>query len=186
MLSSVDRAQCVGEEAEQPPFPNQPMTRYQAFYTSCYTSLDTFTRGHADEVVRLATFLFVGGAASLVNLGLVWLFSRHTTVPYAAYTIVATEVSLLCNFALNDRLTFRSLLDGRRSWWKRCLRFHGPATVGFLLTLLISDIAYYAGHLTPLFAQGLAILIVMFVNFAMHRLWTYRPARPASHRQSAH
>ena len=185
MLSSVERAQRVGEETEQLPFPNQPMTRYQAFYTSCYTSLDTFTRGHAAEALRLASFLFVGGAASLVNLGLVWLFSRHTTLPYAVYTIIATEVSLLCNFALNDLLTFRSLLDGRRSWWKRCVRFHGPATVGFLLTLLISYIAYYLGHLAPIIAQGLAILIVMFVNFAMHRLWTYRPSRQASHRHSA-
>lgn len=185
MLSSVDRAQRAGEAVEQVPFPNQPMTRYQAFYTSCYSSLDTLTRGHAAEVLRLTSFLFVGGVASLVNLGLVWLFSRHTAVPYAVYTIIATEVSLLCNFALNDRMTFRSLLDGQRSWWKRCVRFHGPATVGFLLTLLISDMAYYLGHLTPLFAQGLAILIVTFVNFAMHRLWTYRPARQASHRQSA-
>jgi putative flippase GtrA len=176
MLSSVERVSDVGEAAEQSPLSNHPMTRYQVFYTSCYSSLNALTRGHAAEVIRLASFLFVGGVATLVNLGLVWLFSRHTPLPYALYTILATEVSLLCNFSLNDRLTFRSLLDGRRSWWKRCVRFHGPATVGFLLTLFISDTAYYVGHLAPVFAQGLAILIVTFVNFFMHRLWTYRPS----------
>ncbi len=155
------------------------MLSSQAFYRYCSARLDPYTRGHTAEVMRVVSFLIVGGLGTLVNLACVWVFSRYTSLPYDVYIVLATEIALLCNFWLNDRFTFHSLVDSRRPFWLRCVRFHGPSALGFVLTLVISYLAHHVGHLSPVPAQAVAILIVTIVNFLMHRLWTYRAAAQA-------
>ncbi len=172
MLSSVEPVERQ-EEAATLPQPSGNEAPSQVFYSVGTAWLNRVSRGHAAEALRLGSFLLVGGLATLPNLACVWLFARYTPLPYDVYIVLATELSLLCNFALNDRLTFHAL-GRQRSWWVRCLRFHGPASVGFVLTLLLSSGAHHLAHLPPVLAQGVAIGIVTFVNFAMHRLWTYR------------
>jgi putative flippase GtrA len=176
MLTRLERVGGLEEEASHAEMLLTRHPRSELFSTALLRWLDRWTWGHGAQALRLASFLIVGGLGTVVNLACVWVFSRHTALPYALYIVLATEVSLLCNFALNDRFTFRALVDGRRSWGKRCLRFHAPAMLGFVLTLLLSDVAHYVLHLPPLIAQGGAILIVTFVNFAVHHLWTYRAA----------
>ncbi len=157
----------------------------QAFYRFCFARLDVYTRGHAAEALRVMSFLVVGGFGTLVNLGCVWVFSRYTSLPYDVYIVLATEIALLCNFLLNDRFTFHSLGGKQRPFWLRCVRFHGPSALGFVLTLALSYLAHHIGHLTPVLAQAVAILIVTVVNFSMHRLWTYRASAHAAQNQPA-
>ncbi len=185
MLSSIERVQEADGVTEQPDLSNQPLSRYQAFSRFCLARLDVYTRGHAAEVARLISFLIVGGFGALVNLACVWVFSRYTALPYDVYIVLATEIALLCNFLLNDRFTFHALVGNQRPFWLRCVRFHGPSALGFVLTLLISYIAHHAGHLAPVLAQAVALLIVTFVNFSMHRLWTYRAAAQTPQNQPA-
>ncbi len=179
MLTSLERVGGLEEEASRAELLLTRRARSHVFSLPFVRWLDRWTWGHGEQALRLASFLIVGGLGTVVNLGCVWLFSRYTPLPYALYIVLATEISLVCNFALNDRFTFRALVDGRRRWWVRCLRFHAPAMLGFVLTLLLSDGAHYLLHLPPLFAQGAAIFIVTFVNFAVHHLWTYRAAPEA-------
>jgi putative flippase GtrA len=152
-------------------------------YRRAYAVVDAKTGGKAAEVQRLVAFLAVGGTASLLNLACVWSFDRllHPTSGLAVFLVLAlaTEISLLANFLLNDRFTFRAMVGEHRTFWQRCVRFHGPAMVGFALTLLISNLAHHLGHLTLTVSQAIAILIVTVVNFLMHRHWTYRAAKPA-------
>jgi putative flippase GtrA len=185
MVSRIERVQETDDAAEQPSLPDQPLTRYQAFYRRSSARLDVYTRGHATEIIRLASFLIVGGVGTVVNLVAVWVFSRYTSLPYDAYIVIATEIALLCNFLLNDRFTFHSLVDSQRPFWLRCLRFHGPSALGFVLTLVISYLAHHAGHLPPVSAQAVAILIVTVVNFCMHRFWTYRAVSQTPQEQPA-
>ncbi len=187
MLSGLEPVQDV-DDAMEPAATGLalPPPRYQAFYRFWFARLDVYTRGHAAEVMRLLSFLVVGGLGALVNLACVWVFSRATTLPYAVYIVLSTEIALLFNFLLNDRITFHSLVDSRRPFWLRCVRFHGPSALGFVLTLVISFVAHQAGHLSPLVAQGIAILIVTVVNFMMHRLWTYRAVASGPQGQPAH
>lgn len=185
MLSSIERVQEGAEVAEHAAFLDQPPTRYQAFTRYCAARLDHYTHGHAAEVTRVVSFLIVGGLGALVNLGCVWLFSTLTPLPHEAYIVLATEIALLFNFLLNDRFTFHTMVDSRRPFWLRCLRFHGPSALGFVLTLLISYVVYHYGHLSSVLAQAVAILVVTVVNFLMHHFWTYRPMTPLRQEQPA-
>lgn len=145
-----------------------------------YSWVDRASNGRGQSILRLVSFLVVGGSASALNLICVWLFTKidetrlNDAIPVFFLLVLSTEISLIFNFWLNDRFTFRSLIDRRRTWLQRCLRFHGPASVGFALTLIISNSAHYGAHLSPVTAQAIAIVIVTGVNFVMHRFWTYR------------
>lgn len=154
------------------------------WYRALYGRVNRLSGGKASTLEQLGAFLVVGGSAALVNLLVIQAFDMYNTahpqtqVPYLALTAIATEISLLCNFVLNDSITFRHQIDRGRTYLQRCVRFHGPASVGFFLTLILS----YVFHLLlprsrPIVPQAIAILIVTFVNFAMHKFWTYRPKR---------
>jgi|GEM_PF-3129421 len=159
--------------------------RANTLYGRLYRTVDEVTRGHAALVVQLVSFLGIGGSASIVNLVIVFGLDRFNhlqsslLIPNFVISAIATEISLVYNFALNDRYTFRLLADMRKTWLQRLLRFHLPASVGFLLTLLIATTLNTQVHLKLVIAQTIAILIVVFVNYAMHRFWTYRTHTPA-------
>jgi putative flippase GtrA len=142
--------------------------------------LDRASNGHGEELLRIISFLIVGGSAALVNLVAIFVLDRifrptpADVVLYLVLSGIATEISVIENFSLNDRFTFRSLIDARRTWLQRCIRFHGPASVGYVLTLAISYSTFRITHIAVV-SQAIAIVIVTAVNFAMHRFWTYRP-----------
>jgi putative flippase GtrA len=157
-----------------------------AVYDRLYQWVDQKSNGKGAEIIRLGQFLLVGGSASVLNLICVALLdhSFHPTSALAVFlvTLVATEISLLYNFALNDRFTFRSLIGEHRTMLQRCIRFHGPASVGFILTLTISNgihhfVTIRGQHLSLVVGQAIAIVIVTAVNFFMHRHWTYREVK---------
>lgn len=159
-----------------------------AWFCWFYARVDRISHGRAATVMPVLSFLFVGGTASIVNLAVVFLCdlidrTHHNDLTrHIIYSALATEISLLYNFALNDRFTFRALVDQRRRWWQRCLRFHIPASVGFVMTLALSSLFFTLTTKIPyhsILAQALAILIVTVVNFMMHRFWTYRPVKTA-------
>ncbi|MBA3824949.1 MAG: GtrA family protein [Ktedonobacterales bacterium] len=160
------------------------------WFRSFHAWLDRASGGRAAKLMPLLSFLVIGGSASVLNLVIIFAldFIRHPMpkdlVLHTIYSAIATEVSLIYNFMLNDRFTFRALVDMRRSWLQRCIRFHGPASVGFVLTLALSNlfVILLPAHLphNSVIAQAMAIVIVTAVNFTMHRFWTYRPSKSAA------
>jgi putative flippase GtrA len=157
---------------------------HPGWYEQIYRLIDAKSGGKAAEFVRLSQFLVVGGSASVLNLVCVALFDKlfkpSGVWPVFFVILAATEISLIFNFALNDRFTFRALVSEHRTWLQRCVRFHGPASLGFVLTLLISNGVHnlvtlsHGKHPPLVVGQAIAIVIVTAVNFLMHRHWTYR------------
>ena len=131
-------------------------------------------------VVQLFSFLCVGGFGAVVNLlcfsGVYYPLLEVTNrfLAYGIAFVVATEVSIVSNFILNDRLTFGDL--HARCWQARCLRYHVTSISGVLLTF---GIAFSLLHLLPvpaLLAQAAALIIATAWNFVFHHLFTYRYA----------
>jgi putative flippase GtrA len=131
------------------------------------------------EVQRVLYFLFIGGVVASANLGVVWFLAHLHRVPYVVAITIATELSILASFALNDRLTFSGLARRGHPLSVRCLRFHSASALGALLTIAFSTAIHGLLHLRPVIAQLTAIVIVSAINFLMHRFWTYGGARAA-------
>lgn len=142
-----------------------------------YTRLTRVSRGHTDEIVRLIAFLAIGAVVASINLLMVWVLSHQHLLPYVIYITLATEVSILCSFMLNDRITFQRLIASGHIWHVRCLRFHSAAAVGALFTIGLSTVMYHLAHFPPVAAQFTAIVVATGLNYSMHRFWTYRPNR---------
>jgi len=147
--------------------------------------VDSVSKGRAGQLQRFVSFAFLGGIASLVNLGIFSVMLSRTVpanyeVRYLLAFLLASEISIIVNFSLNDYFTFRHLPGHARSWGARCTRFHMTSVSAILLTLLISFAFHYGLHVHPVLAQAIAILIVLFYNFTIHHLFTYRHVKGAA------
>src|SRR5262245_48233373 len=80
---------------------------------------------------RLARFCVTGASGVGVNMGLLILMTELCRLPYLLSSLVAIEVSILTNFALNNAWTWR---DRRTSpLVHRLLKYHAVAGVTALL-----------------------------------------------------
>lgn len=139
--------------------------------------LHTHRAENYETIVRLFSFLCIGGFGALVNLlcfsGVYYAILEVTNsfITYGMAFVVGTEVSIVSNFILNDRLTFGDL--HARSWQARCLRYHVTSAGGVLLTLVSSFSLLHVLHFPPLPAQATALIIATACNFVLHRVFTY-------------
>lgn len=131
------------------------------------------------ELSRIIAFLFAGGVSAVVTITVTKLFYDivlHNIGPlnFLLSALVGTEVGILVNFAINDRLAFRDLSGHTRRFPVRLLRFHVTCATGQSLILLISWMLHDEAKLGTVVAQALPIVLVTGINFALHRFWTYR------------
>jgi len=125
--------------------------------------------------LRWLKFNLVGGLGILVQLGCLALlrFRMH----YLAATALAVEIAVLHNFAWHERFTWKDRPGGGRERLLRLLRFHlGNGAVSILgnlgLMWLLVD-RFHMKHL--LVANGIAIAICSFLNFALGEWFVFRP-----------
>lgn len=146
--------------------------------------VDELTRGRAGWVQRFFSFAFIGGIAACVNLIVFYIvdnfvhLSVNSMVHNAIAFIVANEISLLANFIPNDYFTFRRMAR-HRSWAVRSARFHLTACSGITLTYILQFCFNFFLHLPSMIALATAIWIVLFYNFTVHHVFTYRHKKPA-------
>ncbi|GCE18932.1 GtrA family protein [Dictyobacter kobayashii] len=141
--------------------------------------VDVITGGRAGSLVQFASFLFIGGTTTIVNLIILYIVLNYISLPNAFIhnalgSALGSELSLLANFALNDRFTFRYAPGHERSWFARLSRFHATAIVGILLTIGIQSLLITLLHINALIGQAIAVIIVLFYNFFFHQFFTYR------------
>jgi putative flippase GtrA len=139
-----------------------------------YAKLQTLR--HNRELRRLIAYLIAGGLSAIVTLTITSTLTELAHQPFLWAAIIGTELGILVNFSINDRLAFRDLEGHHRRWIIRLLRFHVTCATGQSLILLFSLALHDLAGWRPVFAQGLPIIVVTAFNFIMHRFWTYRGA----------
>lgn len=130
------------------------------------------------DVKRFLKFCVVGTTGFGVNIGVFWLLTRIAGLhePYDLVAlIIALEISILSNFALNDLWTFRDKrTGGLKALAVRAVKFNMVSS---------GAVAIYYAVYTPLTRllevyDLLALLFAVFVglvwNFMMNFLWTWK------------
>jgi len=108
-------------------------------------------------------FTVVGALGTILNLAIMTVLIEKAAAPTAAASCIATEVSILHNFFLNNFWTFGSRKQ-HNTLFDRFIRFHLlalfslAANVGAALLLVRIGIWYLP-------AQGLGILSAWFINY---------------------
>lgn len=125
-------------------------------------------------------FCLVGGTGVLVNLAvfnltmLVWRLMAGDDPLAAKYAgnALGFVVSVLTNYYLNRRWTFRSSGDVRRELPK----FVTVSIIAYFANLAVFTLCLTTLHIGPNASQLIAIAGVMPVNFLLNKLWSFKGA----------
>lgn len=122
--------------------------------------------------VRFLTFSIVGGIGIFVHMALLTVAVRGFELSFTIAQSVATAITMICNFALNNLLTYRDRrLKGWR-WIKGLLSFMIACSVGALANVGIAT--YLFGNRTQWMLAALAGVLVGSVwNFAVTQIYTW-------------
>ncbi|HET9918805.1 MAG TPA: GtrA family protein [Ktedonobacteraceae bacterium] len=174
----------VQEVPAAPRSPSYQPTQW-AIVNQVLDIVDRITSGRAGLCQRFFMFAFIGGLAALVNIAVFYIvfdviaLPVNETIHNVIASVFAAEISIMANFIPNDFFTFRHLAGHQRSWIARCLRFHMTSIGGSLLTFIIEFSLSHMLHVRPIFAQAIALIIVLFYNFSFHHIFTYRHVKTA-------
>lgn len=126
---------------------------------------------------RMSRFAAVGALGTIVNLLLMWLLLRETSLHYMPAAVIATEVAILHNFVLQERFVFNDLKDNRHRWWTRLLHSVLYNNVDTLARL--PALAFLVEVLTfpSVLAQGITLAVAFLARFLFVSTVVYRPRR---------
>lgn len=155
---------------------------------------------------RFVQYALVGISGVFVNLGAFWLLGHVAGLHRNLASALAIELSVLSNFALHDRWTFRDREGQTGALVGRFSRFQGVSLVGMLVqltTFIVCNIALYAlwwppaevteyfegGVWRPLFdpppvgrldviSQLGGIALGTLWNFLVNNFWTWKARDP--------
>jgi dolichol-phosphate mannosyltransferase len=128
---------------------------------------------------RFLRFAAVGGTGVAVNSGLLYLFVSQAGLAPLVAAGVATEASILSNFALNDAWTFRGL-RGNVSRITSAARYNLHALGGFGLSLAVLAFLMQAMSMHYMIANLFAIGSATLWNYVANVRWTW-PALQTPH-----
>jgi len=115
----------------------------------------------------------VGGLGVFVNMGFFFVFTRYAGISIELASPMAIEISILCNFFLNNIWTFRRR-DTKIGFGGRILRYHLVTAVAggvnYLTLLLLANKLGINDLLSNLIGIGLGT----FINFFLNSMWTWR------------
>ncbi|TKJ39714.1 hypothetical protein CEE37_10570 [candidate division LCP-89 bacterium B3_LCP] len=133
----------------------------------------SFLSGHANRFFR---FGIVGLIGVLVNLGFYTLLHDVVGIYDIIAGAIAIELSILNNFILNDRWTFRDRsTGGRKQWFKRFLAFHLSSGLVAMLAqlLMLFVLTRFMGFWDKL-AYAIGIGFGALANYLICNLWIFK------------
>jgi len=149
-------------------------------YAEQVTDNARFSWNHHESVVwqewvKLFKFGAVGLSGIIVNEGVLIYLRGYAYVILPVASIIAIELSILSNFALNDSWTFRTgQQHALPHWWQRLFSFQvvsiGGAAINFVI---LNALALYAG-VDYRIANILGILVAFAWNFWVNRRVTWK------------
>lgn len=139
--------------------------------------------GHPENR-RAASFAFVGLTGIVVNLTLLWLLHGQLGLHDLVAVPIAVEASILSNFLLNDRFTFK---DRRHDHvLQRLAKFNTVSLLALLINVAAYTILARGLGLHYLLAEFIAILVAFGANYMGNLHWTYGGAEGFSLRDNLH
>lgn len=122
--------------------------------------------------LRIVKFAGVGGFGALVNLAFLYLFTELFSIYYVFAALCSSQVSLTCNFILNDAFTWgkeKKKLGFLKRFGNFWLISH--FTIGLDLAMLFILTEYF--KIYYVLSLFLAILVSFLINFFLNKKFTF-------------
>ena len=122
--------------------------------------------------VRFLTFSVVGGLGIFVHMAVLSSALKGFELSFTIAQSVATGITMIFNFALNNLLTYRDKRLRGWAWFKGLLSFMIACSVGALANVGIAT--YLFGNRTQwMFAALAGVLVGSVWNFAVTQIYTW-------------
>lgn len=140
-----------------------------------------FVRSQPREARRFIKFAIVGAFGAVVDFGVLNLLVLAAGMPKVWANTCSFTAAVLSNFTWNRLWTFPESRE--RALGRQLVQFAVVNVVGLGINQLVFlNLDHYVfspmlGQLGYNVAKAIAILIVLFWNFGINRIWTYRGIR---------
>jgi dolichol-phosphate mannosyltransferase len=122
--------------------------------------------------VRFLAFAFIGGLGVFVHLAVLSLSHKAMGLDFALAQTLATGISMIFNFALNNALTYRDRQLKGWGWFRGLLSFVLACSIGGVANIGIAT--YLFEHRTSWLPAALAGILVGAVwNYTVTQLYTW-------------
>ncbi len=125
---------------------------------------------------RMSRFAIIGGVGAVANLGIMAVLIT-LGMEYLAAAIIASAVTIIGNFFLQELFVFRDLRAEGRGFWTRFGTSVGFNTIEAAVRIPLLFALVQWGHISAVIAQGLTILVAFVVRYLFHARVVYRPRR---------
>jgi len=120
----------------------------------------------------IVRFALVGGLGTIVNLLSLAILRYVLGLIHEVSSAIAIELSIINNFILNDKWTFKDRRSG--STLSRLLKFHLSSIAGVLTQYLVSVSLYHLILRESITSQFIGILLGFIVNYLISRHYVWR------------
>ena len=124
--------------------------------------------------MRFLKFAAVGASGIVVNQGLLWFFTEIIGFYYLFSAAIGIEISIITNFILNDKWTFRDRSHGKKGVLRRGLKFNVVSVAGLVINIsvLFACTEYFGIYYMTSNLIGIAAAFLW--NYFVNLGWTWK------------
>lgn len=134
-------------------------------------NIEKFIRNNWNNLYKFAS---VGATGAIVNLVLLWALTSYGHVYYLASAVIAIEISIIWNFILNTKITFKYKFVDRNSTIYALIKYHLTSLFGSLINLSVLFILteFFKSHY--LISEFIAIMLAFGFNYLISANYVWR------------
>jgi putative flippase GtrA len=123
---------------------------------------------------RFLKFATVGASGVVVNQGLLWFFTEIVGLYYLFSAAIGIEISIITNFILNEKWTFRDRSKGKKGILRRGVKFNAVSVAGLVINIsvLFAFTEYLGIHY--LTSNLIGICATFLWNYFVNLGWTWK------------
>jgi dolichol-phosphate mannosyltransferase len=128
---------------------------------------------------KMSLFAVIGGLGALANIAIVWGLT-HVGVNYIVAAIIASEVTIIGNFLLQERFVFHDMRGQASGVWSRFAKSFTFNNAELLIRIPIVALMVSGGHISAVIATAITLIVAFVVRFVFHSLVVYAPRKPGA------
>jgi len=125
------------------------------------------------RIIEFLKFAMVGTSGVFVNMGVLYLLTRHASLSIEFASPIAIECSILSNFFINNFWTFRKR-QTKVTFGRRIFRYHLVTGLAGIVNYLLLLLLVRVFHMHDLVANLIGIAVGTLINFFLNSLWTWK------------
>ncbi len=127
---------------------------------------------------KMSMFAVIGVVGAVANLAIMWVL-QHFGMNYIVAAIIASVLTIVGNFLLQERYVFADMKDEANGVWSRFAKSFAFNGAEALVRIPVIALMVNTWHLIPVIAAAITLVIAFVVRFLFHSLVVYAPRRSA-------